>query len=380
MKALQKVVSSSSDLSKAVDEMKSFEPDLLLCFGSASYFSSPSGGESVDSLKKVNAKVALGCSTAGEISGKRVLDKSLSVTGMKFSNSKMKSASEKINGIEDSLACGQRLGKSLAAPDLKGVLVFGPGLDINGSALIEGIKSVVPAKTVVAGGLAGDGGEFKKTFTMHQGSVQSNAVVAVAWYGDTVEFSSSSRGGWKPFGPNRIVTKAQGTKLFELDGEKALDVYKVYLKEFAADLPRSGLLFPFAVIDEHDQHTGVIRTILAVDEKEGSLTLAGAMSTGQTVRLMHASNDGLVSGAEAAAKDVGGTKDQNGVNVLVSCVGRKLVLGEEADDEVAAVTSILPNRVTTGFYSYGEIGPFRSKDDCQLHNQTMTVISINEKG
>lgn len=359
--------------------MTPFKPDLVLCFGNSSYFNADAGAPAVTEIRKLNAPFTLGCSTAGEICGDRVFDASLSVTGIKFKNSKMKSAAATLNGVDDSFECGKRLAKSLNSPDLSGVLVFGPGLDINGSALIEGMRGVLDQKVVIAGGLAGDGGEFKKTFTLHQGEVGSNSVVAVAWSGATVQFRSSSSGGWKPFGPNRIVTKASGSKLFELDGEKALGVYKMYLKEMAAELPKSGLLFPFAVIDKSDQHTGVIRTILGVDEQEGSLTMAGAISDGQTVRLMHASNEGLVAGAKLAAEGVVSKQDADGLNLLVSCIGRKLVLGEEADDEIAAVTAILPNRVTTGFYSYGEIGPFRTKDDCQLHNQTMTVISINEK-
>ena len=184
-----------------------------------------------------------------------------------------------------------------------------------------------------------------------------------------------------PFGPARKVTRSAGNLLHELDGEPALDVYKRYLGVHASGLPASGLLFPFAMLGSDHRETGLIRSILGVDEREGSLTLAGEIDPHGYLKLMHASTDALVGGAEAAAEAVQASipAQAQGLALLVSCVGRKLVMGGRVEEEVEAVGSVLgPQALLAGFYSYGEIGPLAASGACRLHNQTMTVTWIGE--
>ena len=67
------------------------------------------------------------------------------------------------------------------------------------------------------------------------------------------------------------------------------------------------------------------------------------------------------------------------VSLIVSCVGRRLVMGENTEEEVEMVLNHLPKKtVQTGFYSYGEIAAGKN-GFCDLHNQTMTVTLIQEK-
>jgi hypothetical protein len=96
---------------------------------------------------------------------------------------------------------------------------------------------------------------------------------------------------------------------------------------------------------------------------------------------MHASTDALVDGAEAAAEAAKAMHagDQQGLALLVSCVGRKLVMGGRVDEEVEAVADVFGRGATlAGFYSYGEISPFSPAVECKLHNQTMTITYIAE--
>jgi hypothetical protein len=179
----------------------------------------------------------------------------------------------------------------------------------------------------------------------------------------------------------RKVTRSKDNVLFELDGEPALEVYKRYLGQYAKDLPASGLLFPFSMVSAGRDPTGLIRTILGVDEQTGSVTLAGDIDPDGYLKLMHSNTDQLVSGAEAAADAARQMlqDDGRGLILLVSCVGRKLVMGGRVDEEVEAVADVFgENAVVTGFYSYGEISPFVAGGECRLHNQTMTVTYINE--
>lgn len=379
MKVTQKIVRKPADLSAQLNAISANDPDLLLVFGSIDHLKQAGLADAIRTAAP--RAVPLGCSTAGEITADGVDDNSCTLTAVHFDKTRVNKGSTLLNGMDDSFAAGERLGKQLASPDLKAILVFGPGVQINGSALVDGITSVVGTGLPITGGLAGDGGAFKQTFTLGPDGVSDNTVVAVGLCGDALSFGHGSFGGWEPFGPARKVTRCNGNVLFELDGEPALDVYKRYLGDHAKDLPSSGLLFPFAMLGDDHSAMGLIRTILGIDESTGSLTLAGEITLNGYLKLMHASTDKLVNGAEAAAEaaaEMQGSSSDN-LAILVSCVGRKLVMGSRVDEEVEAVGDVFGSKsVLTGFYSYGEISPFTPGSSCKLHNQTMTITCIGE--
>lgn len=176
---------------------------------------------------------------------------------------------------------------------------------------------------------------------MFDDDVASDAIVGVGFYGPSVRFAHGY-GGWEPFGPPRRITRAEGNVLYELDGAPALDLYKRYLGEWAQDLPASGLMFPFDLLDDTRSDLGLIRTILGVDEASKSLTLAGDLVDGGYLRLMHASVDRLVAGAETAdAARATGPRDGDALAILVSCIGRHLTMGDRVEEEVEAVSATL---------------------------------------
>lgn len=363
------------------------QADLVLVFGSVAHFDAP--GFATRLADAFPGAVLAGCSTAGEIVGDGVLDDSCTVTAIRFDRGTIAAAEAGIAVIDDSQPAGEALGEALAArPGLAGVLLFARGVAVNGSALIDGLVSRLPAGVPVSGGLAGDGGAFVRTLVLSPSGVSDAGAVAVGLYGGGPHLGLGSVGGWEPFGPARKVTRAVGNLLLQLDGEPALNVYKRYLGDYARDLPASGLLFPFELLNGNHDSIGLIRTILGIDEAAGGLILAGTVEEGFYLRLMHASTDGLVDGAEQAGaiaaasteSNTGKAAEGDRLALLVSCVGRKLVLGDRVEEEVQAVADRLgAGTLLTGFYSYGEIGPMRDLVDCRLHNQTMTVALLTER-
>lgn len=355
------------------------QPNLVTVFGAPAFFSDP---DFVRGLQDACAHACLlGCSTAGEISAAGATEEGCVVTGVEFASVQVAQASTVLSSMEDSFAAGLRIGAQLARPGLKAIIVFAPGLAINGSALVDGIAQRIGAGVPITGGLAADGSAFTRTWTLRSEGASTKEIVAVGLHGDALEFAHGSFGGWKPFGPVRRMTSCEGNVLREIDGEPALAVYQRYLGEHAKDLPAAGLLFPFAIVDASGSESGLIRTILGVDRQGGSLTLAGEVAVGSHVQLMHADADRLVGGAKAAAEAARKMRRASGAGLalLVSCIGRKLVMGKRVGEEIAAVSRVLGEDSTlTGFYSYGEISPHGASQICGLHNQTMTVSWLGE--
>jgi len=357
------------------------ERTLIVVFGAAEW---GGGHESFDQLASAYPRSHIvGCSTAGEIFGARLADSSLAVAVAQFEHGTLvSSATASVRTQDESFAAGETLARQLNDPSLQGVLVFSDGLNVNGSELVAGINSVLSNRVVVTGGLAGDGSRFQRTWVVHNGAPHSNLVVAAGLYGDRVVVGHGSKGGWDNFGPDRLVTRSQGNILFELDGRPALQLYKEYLGELADGLPATGLLFPLALRADASDEKSLVRTILAVDEKEQSLTFAGDVPQGSLARLMRANFDRLIDGASEAAalaSESDAANDDQALALAISCVGRRLVLGQRVEEEIEATLDVLPEGTRQiGFYSYGEISPF-ANGRCDLHNQTMTVTTIRER-
>lgn len=381
MQTLQRSFRSPPQLLSALPGLRDFQPDVLLVFASPDWFSSSPSG--LAPLLEAFPGRCLGCSTAGEIASAEVLDGSCVVTALRFTATQARLLETPLTRAADSRDAGLRLGALCAAAPADGVIVLSPGIDVDGSALVDGLRAALPPGMPLSGGLAGDGPSFRQTWTIGPGGAHPDRVVALALAGPGLTISHGCYGGWKPFGPARQITACEGNVLLELDGEPALAVYRRYLGDYARDLPAAGLLFPFAILDQDQDETGLIRSIIGIDDQRGSLILAGSVQSGSLLRLMHTNPEGLVDGAELAAATAFGGFAGGGAQfaLLITCVGRKLVMGDRVDDEVEAVirAGAQPGPMVTGYYSYGEISPASREVGCQLHNQTMTITLVGER-
>lgn len=354
------------------------QAQLVLLFGSRATLSNQPELQRV--RRAYPDAILLGCSTAGEICDTQVFENSLSVTAVQFHATSVRGTATSISQAGDSYAAGQRLAAALDRPDLVHVFLLSEGLHINGSELVQGLTQHLPPNVSVTGGLSADGPNFAETLVLWNDTLAPRQIAAVGLYGTKLRIGYGSLGGWDSFGPDRLITRAQGNVLYELDGSSALSLYKRYLGEHATRLPASALLFPLSISAGHGAES-VVRTILSIDEREQSMTFAGDIPEGAYARLMKANFDRLIDGASNAASASAMMIGANSADLalLISCVGRKLVLQQRIEEEVEGVRDVLGKRtVMTGFYSYGEISPLQQSASCALHNQTMTITTFAE--
>ncbi len=318
-------------------------------------------------------------STAGEIIGDKVLEESITLTAIEFEKSSYRIYRENsLDHEKDSLELGKRLIQKVPKEGLKHIFVVSEGSFVNGSALIEGLESELKG-IAITGGLCGDDSRFEKTISGYNENPKEGEVIVIALYGESLEVSYAQYGGWTTFGPERIITKSDQNVLHELDNQPALDLYKKYLGDKVAELPQSALLYPLSVKSKNKTEA-IVRTILNIDESTNTMTLAGDVPEGSTVQLMMANIDHIVDGALQAA-DIGmkSRKNKPELAILISCIGRKLVLDQRVEEEIEEVIESIGSQAKiTGFYSYGELAPFTRNLNCELHNQTMTLTLFSE--
>lgn len=352
--------------------------NMVLVFGSTTLLEDPAIYEYV--RKDYPQADIIMNSTAGEIYDVEVNDDTISLTAICFEKTAIKATSINIKDVETSRKAGNSIAAAFDHMNLKSILIISDGQNVNGTEFVQGLQECLHEEIVITGGLAGDGARFKKTLVGLNEVPIEGRIAAVGFYGDNLVIGYGSMGGWDSFGPERLITKSKDNVLYELDGKPALDMYKLYLGEYANELPGSGLLFPLSIrSDEHGE--SIVRTILGIDESAKSLVFAGNMPEGSYARLMTANFDRLIDGASLAAKNSVTVKDNNPeLAILISCVGRKLVLNQRIEEEVEVVRAAYGKATSiTGFYSYGEISPSFKFLKCELHNQTMTITTLSER-
>lgn len=359
------------------DNLDFMDSDLVLGFGSRDLVSDDT---IFNQLKnKFPSSQLILCSSAGEIYGNEVLDDSIALTAIKFSSTVIKTFEVDITDFKNSFEAGSSLIEKFVQEDLKLVLVLSDGGKVNGSELVNGMNAVKKEKVLIVGGLAGDAAKFEKTVVGLNARPTQGKIIAIGFYGQKLLVSHGSLGGWESFGLERIVTKSKSNVLYEIDGKNVLDLYKSYLGKYADELPGSALLFPLSIkIEEVDEP--IVRTILSIDETNQTMTFAGDVPEGSKVRFMKANFDRLIDAAsDAASSCLEVNSFSPKLALLISCVGRKLILGRRIDEEVEAVSDIFGgDTILSGFYSYGEISPLKPFGECILHNQTITITCINE--
>ena len=362
-------------------KLKQAEPDLIIYFGSRTSLAS---GAAFEQLKATcPGAMVLGCTTGGQIHEHDAVDDEITGVAIRFDATKIRVVSEMVGCSANSRTCGRAIGERLLAPDLAGIFILSDGLNVNGSELVAGITEMIGPHIPLTGGLAGDGSQFEETLVGANCAPQSRMVAGIGFYGNAIRIGHGSAGGWDVFGPWRTVTRSQGNVLFELDGEPALNLYERYLGDEAEGLPGAGLLFPLQIQNPDNADHRIVRTILAVDRDKRSLTFAGDVPEGWSAQLMRGNFDHLSRGAaDAARQATEGLADgqaTNGVALLVSCIGRRLLMGQRVSEEIEAAGAVLGTQFARlGFYSYGEISPHAVSGICELHNQTMTITTITE--
>lgn len=351
--------------------------DLVLCFGSKTMLEIDNIYSTVKS-KFPSALISM-CSTAGEIYQEEVYSDSLVVVAMGFHKTKIEAKTINIKDFETSYNAGISLVKKIPKQNLAYLMVLSDGSLVNGSELVKGLSTHINKNILITGGLAGDGANFKSTLLGLNEQPKKGEIIAIGFYGNNLIVEHGSKGGWDIFGLEKRVTKSKDNVLFELEGQNALELYKKYLGSEVKNLPGAALLYPLSVVIPGASKP-IVRTILSINEKDKSMTFAGDVPVGSQVRFMKSNFTKLTKAAsEAASQTSHNYKDQPDLAVLISCVGRKLVLEDKVDEEVKAVSkSFNDETILAGFYSYGEISPFNEGGDCQLHNQTMTITSFYE--
>lgn len=325
-----------------------------------------------------NAQVVI-CSTSGQIATHKIIKQNIVATAMAFDKTTIKVIAYNLLKEKSLEALDALLKKEIVSEDLTAIMVLSEGTHVNGTELIHALSEITESKVPIFGGIAGDARNFQKTIVGVNGDAKEGEIAIVGFYGSHLKFGFGCEGGWTDFGPEREVTQSNKNVVYKIGDHLALDLYKEYLGQYANDLPGSALYFPLSM-KENEMASPVVRTILSINEEEKSMTFAGNIPEGATVKLMKGNFDKLIDASYNAAtnaiKEVAAPAQ---LVFAVSCVGRNIVLDNRIEEEIEIIKDINgKDSCLFGFYSYGEISPVVKHKPCELHNQTISITALYE--
>jgi hypothetical protein len=358
-------------------QLPAAEYQLLLVFAEKSLLGDPLV------YKKLNehfsgAKI-VSASTAGEIIGTESIEDAVLAIAIKMEQTPFSVVHDHCENFSNSFDFGVALAKGLKKEGLGYVMILSDGHVVNGSDLLDGIKSQLGETLPVSGGMAGDGNLFSSTLVGVDNDIRSGNVALIGFYGDMLQVCIDVQRGFNYFGPERIVTKSDKNILYDIDCTNALGLYKKYLGEYVNDLPGSALLFPVAILNDNGEP--LVRTILSIDEEKGSMVFAGNIPEGVSIRFMRSNLDQLIDRAEDASNKVTACVEEPDLMLVMNCVGRKSILGQRKAEEIEVLSkSLSPKTIVAGFYTYGEFSSWEKPEKtCDLHNQTIVVTALKER-
>lgn len=322
----------------------------------------------------------VGCTTAGEMSAEGYCKGSAVLGGM---------ASDQIDFtiayIENLSHNFELAGKQLAdrlSSTVQYVQLFTDGISGNGCAILRGITSVLGEAVPIAGGTAGDNGEFRHTWQFAGDKLLTDAAVAIGFTGD-FHLGTGVKSGWSPIGLAKKVTRASGNILYELNGEPALQVYERFLGKHAENLPAVGVEYPLGLVgrclDENHKDYYLLRATMSVDRQAGSIQFAGEIPEDALVHFTCGDSNSILAATAEAARlanlEMGNVPPA--MIFFYSCMARKIVLGQRTQEELVRVREEIGNDVPVlGFYTYGEYSRLSCNQPSLLHNETATISVI----
>lgn len=187
--------------------------------------------------------------------------------------------------------------------------------------------------------------------------------------------------GYQPLSRPLVVTRAEGSVLYELDGRSA---FQAYVEQFPdhreltlQNFGQFALDYPLGLPQMGREY--IVRDPFGA-RPDGALECAGLIPEHAVVRIMVGNQETMLQAAGEAAVEamqpLGGRRLL--LALVFSCVSRLGYLGPAAQQEVAVIREVVgPETPLIGLFSSGEIGAQRDSPPT-LHNKTVLVGVIGE--
>ncbi|WP_121356493.1 FIST signal transduction protein [Flavisolibacter nicotianae] len=261
-------------------------------------------------------------------------------------------------------------------------LVSYSGLYTDGEQIVRGIEDTAGEATAIFGGMAGDDMTWSGPCVFTNDSASDKAIVAAIIDADKISLRGHATSGWKPVGTERTITRSEGSVVYTIDDEPALDVVMKFLGVSAETntaanevLTKMGSYFP--ILMQRPNGDPVVRTTMFANFEERCLKFSGNVPQGSRFRFALPPDFDVVDEVIEQSKEIKSQQlPQADALVMFSCVARHLTLGPMVSDEIEGLKKVWGSPLI-GFFSYGEIGK-TAYGKHEFHNNTCCLVALKE--
>jgi hypothetical protein len=292
----------------AAEQLGSVEPALVLVYGTI-YHAQPVLLDSVRAVFGPRPLVA-GCSSQGVATNGRLTEQGYGVGVMGIGGTALSA----FVAVERELSQnprekGRRLAHSLklqagGEPQIV-VVLFDASSGSHAQELLGGMTSAL-ACPIVGGGASLSWGLPGPTYQYFDTQAMQRSAVGIA-LGGSVHAEIGIGHGTVPTGPLMTVTRTEGSRILELDGRRAADVFRECAGQLrAAVLPQQtltswaiGIERTLTVAGPHgpeERAEYVIRAATGIDYETGAVTVHAGVAEGTRVMLHHRTVDAVLEG------------------------------------------------------------------------------------
>ncbi|WP_442599138.1 bifunctional diguanylate cyclase/phosphodiesterase [Neobacillus sp. D3-1R] len=317
-----------------------------------------------------NATV-IGCTTAGEIFEGEVHDFQIVLSFTTFEQVELQSVLLHLDLFEDnSYLMGKSITTRITSPETKAIILFPTSFDVNVQELLQGLHEECP-NVVLAGGIAGDNGEFEEAFVFTGDEMTSKGIVAVSLQGKDLVIENFTNFEWQEIGQSFQVTKSKGTTILEIDNKRPIHILRKFLGDtFIDGLPQSGVEFPF-ILEDNGSRVSVFITKL---HKNGAIDVNRKVVEGKKLTFAYANMGEIINNSLTQLKRL--AKKTPETIFVYNCMARKRFMSHFTGEEMKMLNTISP---ISGFFSYGEIF-YKKGLTPQIIGHSLSYLAISETG
>jgi len=322
----------------------------------------------VDTIKEMLPHIKIiGTTTSGEIIDGKAQDNTTVLSFSIFDKTEIQTYITEVTS--DSQETAENLISQFTKADPTVAIVFADGLCVNGEEFINTFVTY-DENLIIAGGMAADNADFKQTIVFTEKRVVSPGVVTALLYNKQLHVATKASFGWESIGKRMTITRAEKNRVYEIDGQRAVEIYAKYLGEdIAYHLPQVGVEFPLIV-----KKNGMeIPRAVVVKKRDGSLVFSGNIKEGEKVTFGYGNLHSILQYGQNIYDDKRIWKSES--IFVYSCMARKQLLGENVNDELLPLQNICN---VSGFFTYGEFYVESQYHNHELLNETMTVLALSE--
>ncbi len=306
----------------------------------------------------------IGTTTGGEIFNGRVHENTTVLSFTSFERAEVRTA---LSSNPVSVQAGREVSETLRDENTKLLFLFADGLYTNGDDVLDAVNEEFGSVPVV-GGLAGDNFAFKGTYVFTSEELTDRGIVGASINTDRLHVNTHYNLAWVPVGREMEVTRAEGNRIYEIEGKPVVDLYREYLGTSAGELlPHLAIEFPLVL-----ERDGVLlaRACLGVAE-DRSMLYTGDIRQGERVRFSIWDTGVML---DSASRNLNTFRLNPSESIFVyTCLARKYLMGKEVEVESKHLQNVAP---TSGFLTYGEFYNYEGRN--RFMNYTFTAVSLSE--